>query len=155
MILHKPVQLMIKVWYLLWFISDIEQGFMPWLMDQVQTQLKKSQLGRLVLDGLLREVVSQRFDAYSKLDPPAPGSRSASAKPDDSKPVDSSNNAAEQPPAAATTSEVRLVVWHWPNFSYLGKKWTCKKPMLVCEVVRWIEKDVLVKHCPLDCFTFI
>ncbi|KAK3098471.1 hypothetical protein FSP39_019766 [Pinctada imbricata] len=81
---------------------DIEQGFMPWLMDQVQEQLKKSQLGRLVLDGLLREVVSQRMEAYSKFDV-QPQSRSTSTKPDD-KATDSTNNAVP-PPAAATTSE--------------------------------------------------
>lgn len=94
--------------------TDIEQGFMPWLMDTVKEQLEKAQLGRMVLDGILREVVSKRFDQYAKLDEQLRerlgGSASAAPKPDQ-KPADSSNNAetVETAPAAATTSvEVNL-----------------------------------------------
>ncbi|KAL3881695.1 hypothetical protein ACJMK2_028099 [Sinanodonta woodiana] len=47
---------------------DIEQGFMPWLMESVTEQLKKSELGRLVLDGLLREVAKTRRELFDKLD---------------------------------------------------------------------------------------
>lgn len=47
---------------------DIEQGFLPWLMDCVTEQLKKSELGRMVLDGLLRDVVEKRRALYERLD---------------------------------------------------------------------------------------
>ncbi|KAJ8314535.1 hypothetical protein KUTeg_006685 [Tegillarca granosa] len=80
---------------------DVEQGFMPWLTDQVTKQLEKSQLGRLVLDGLLREVVSNRFDLYAKLDEKVQGSL-----PKESSKVDENNSASiEVPPPAATTAE--------------------------------------------------
>ncbi|KAK3766858.1 hypothetical protein RRG08_052001 [Elysia crispata] len=46
---------------------DVEQGFLPWLMDQVTFELDRSELGRLALDGLLREVVSKRIDVYDAL----------------------------------------------------------------------------------------
>ncbi|XP_013061487.1 radial spoke head protein 3 homolog B-like isoform X1 [Biomphalaria glabrata] len=47
---------------------DVEQGFLPWLMDQVTVELDRSELGRLCLDGLLRELVSRRVDVYKQLD---------------------------------------------------------------------------------------
>lgn len=47
---------------------DIEQGFLPWLMDRVTDQLEKSERGRMVLDGLLREVVSKRRELYERLE---------------------------------------------------------------------------------------
>ncbi|XP_060067741.1 radial spoke head protein 3 homolog B-like [Ylistrum balloti] len=84
---------------------DIEQGFMPWLMDQVKEQLHKSQLGRMVLDGILREVVSKRFDQYAKLDEKLREMLGDTLEP--AVEGDSSNNATEEvpPPAAATTTE--------------------------------------------------
>lgn len=47
---------------------DIEQGFLPWLMDRITDQLEKSERGRMVLDGLLREVVNKRRDLYERLE---------------------------------------------------------------------------------------
>lgn len=47
---------------------DIEQGFLPWLMDRVTDRLEKSEQGRMVLDGLLREVVSKRRELYERLE---------------------------------------------------------------------------------------
>lgn len=47
---------------------DVEQGFIPWLMERVEEQIERSVLGRTVLDGLLREVVQQRADAFEKLE---------------------------------------------------------------------------------------
>ncbi|XP_069125530.1 radial spoke head protein 3 homolog B-like [Argopecten irradians] len=84
---------------------DIEQGFMPWLMDQVKEQLHKAQLGRMVLDGILREVVSKRFDQYTKLDEQIRQMLGDTLEPEVG--GDSSNNATEEvpPPAAATTTE--------------------------------------------------
>jgi len=37
---------------------------MPWLMDRVCEEVEKSELGRLVLDGIMREVVAARSQAY-------------------------------------------------------------------------------------------
>ena len=67
-------------------VSDIEQGFLPWLMDCVTDQLKKSELGRMVLDGLLRDVVEKRRALYDRLeapkdnDPPKETAKPPSAK---------------------------------------------------------------------------
>lgn len=47
---------------------DIEQGFLPWLMDRVTDQLEKSELGRMVLDGLLRDVVDHRRALFEHLE---------------------------------------------------------------------------------------
>ncbi|CAL1546916.1 unnamed protein product [Lymnaea stagnalis] len=47
---------------------DVEQGFLPWLMEQVTTELDRSELGRCMLDYLLRELVSRRVDVYRQLD---------------------------------------------------------------------------------------
>lgn len=47
---------------------DIEQGFLPWLMDRVTDRLEKSEKGRMVLDGLLREVVNKRRELYERLE---------------------------------------------------------------------------------------
>lgn len=47
---------------------DIEQGFLPWLMDRVTERLEKSEQGRMVLDGLLREVVNKRRELYERLE---------------------------------------------------------------------------------------
>lgn len=47
---------------------DVEQGFLPWLMERVDEQLTKSVQGRTVLDGIIREVVKQRREAYEKLE---------------------------------------------------------------------------------------
>lgn len=47
---------------------DVEQGFIPWLMDHACEELKKSELGRLVLDGMIREIVSARSKSYQQLE---------------------------------------------------------------------------------------
>jgi len=47
---------------------DVEQGFMPWLMERVSETLNKSVLGRTVLDGILREVVARRCAEFAKLE---------------------------------------------------------------------------------------
>lgn len=41
---------------------------MPWLMGEVEQRLDRIVEGRAVLDALLRTVVSQRIEAFSKLD---------------------------------------------------------------------------------------
>jgi len=47
---------------------DVEQGFLPWLMTEVHGELELTVKARAVLDGLLREVVRQRHQAYRLLD---------------------------------------------------------------------------------------
>ncbi|KAM4040308.1 radial spoke head protein 3 homolog isoform 1-T2 [Anomaloglossus baeobatrachus] len=47
---------------------DVETGFMPWLMGEVTKALERNELGRTVLDLLIREVMEKRIDDYSKLE---------------------------------------------------------------------------------------
>ncbi|KAM3931996.1 radial spoke head protein 3 homolog [Leptodactylus fuscus] len=47
---------------------DVETGFMPWLMAEVKQALESNELGRTVLDILIREVVEKRIDDYRKLE---------------------------------------------------------------------------------------
>lgn len=85
---------------------DLEQGFMPWLMEQVTEHLKKSELGRMVLDGILREVVSKRMDLYAKIGqkPATPENQSEQKDQQKDEPVqDTPSNV--MPPSASATSE--------------------------------------------------
>uniref|UniRef100_A0A8C9ABQ0 Radial spoke head 3 n=1 Tax=Prolemur simus TaxID=1328070 RepID=A0A8C9ABQ0_PROSS len=43
---------------------DIEMGFLPWLMDEVEKTMEYSMVGRTVLDMLIREVVEKRLSMY-------------------------------------------------------------------------------------------
>ncbi len=45
--------------------ADVEQGFMPWLMDSVEERLTHVVLGRTVLDQLIRDIVQERQGAYA------------------------------------------------------------------------------------------
>ncbi|KAM9316006.1 radial spoke head protein 3 homolog [Gastrophryne carolinensis] len=47
---------------------DVETVFMPWLMDEVEKTLEKYNLGRTMLDILIREVMEKRIDVYKKLE---------------------------------------------------------------------------------------
>lgn len=47
---------------------DVEQSFMPWLMERVEEQLVKVVRGRTVMDGILRDVVKARIEAYNQLE---------------------------------------------------------------------------------------
>lgn len=80
---------------------DVEQGFLPWLMDQVVDQLERNEQGRMVLDGMLREVVAKRMELYCKLDDSASSvgraSRMASSM--------QREQSAAGTPAPATTTE--------------------------------------------------
>lgn len=52
---------------------DVEQGFLPWLMDRVDDQLTKVITGRTMLDNILREVVRARMSKFDELEKtPAP-----------------------------------------------------------------------------------
>ena len=93
-------------------LADIEQGFLPWLMDRVTEQLEKSQLGRIVLDGLLRDVVNKRRELFDRLEQAnrpegAEGQGQSELKP--KTPDAAPSVTIEAPPQAApaTTTEVR------------------------------------------------
>ncbi|KAI5773744.1 RSPH3 [Gulo gulo luscus] len=43
---------------------DIEMGFLPWLMNEVEKTMEYSMVGRTVLDMLIREVVEKRLSMY-------------------------------------------------------------------------------------------
>ncbi|XP_033118105.1 radial spoke head protein 3 homolog [Anneissia japonica] len=47
---------------------DVENGFMPWIMDEVEKEINKSLLGRTMLDAIIRDVVMARAAAYFKLE---------------------------------------------------------------------------------------
>lgn len=93
---------------------DVEQGFLPWLMEQVTSELDRSELGRLVLDGMLREVVQRRMEVYQALDEklhPNLVSRAASKTPSMAAPADEggapATTSAGTPTAAAPAEEVK------------------------------------------------
>lgn len=46
---------------------DIETNFIPNLLEKVKTKCSEAELARLVLDELIRSVVTQRLEAYSNL----------------------------------------------------------------------------------------
>uniref|UniRef100_H0XKC5 Radial spoke head 3 n=2 Tax=Otolemur garnettii TaxID=30611 RepID=H0XKC5_OTOGA len=43
---------------------DIEVGFLPWLMNEVEKSMEYSMVGRTVVDMLIREVVERRLSMY-------------------------------------------------------------------------------------------
>jgi hypothetical protein len=46
---------------------DIETNFIPSLLEKVKTKCDEAELAQLVLDELIRHVIKQRLEAYSKL----------------------------------------------------------------------------------------
>ncbi|PIK58401.1 putative radial spoke head protein 3-like isoform X1 [Apostichopus japonicus] len=46
---------------------DVELGFLPWIMEQVEKKIDISILSRTVLDAIIRDVVIQRSAAYFQL----------------------------------------------------------------------------------------
>ena len=57
---------------------DVEQGFIPYLMDEVVKRIDKSDLARAVLDLLIRDVEVKRLKAFEK--GPSPSSSKRSSK---------------------------------------------------------------------------
>ncbi|XP_048082152.1 radial spoke head protein 3 homolog [Ursus arctos] len=57
---------------------DIEIGFLPWLMNEVDKTMEYSMVGRTVLDMLIREVVEKRLSMYERKE-----DRPPYVKPDD------------------------------------------------------------------------
>ena len=80
-------------------------------MDCVTDQLKKSELGRLVLDGLLRDVVNKRRELYERLEnanAPKDGGKGEQQeeKPAENEAPQVSIDTAPPQAAPATTTEV-------------------------------------------------
>lgn len=46
---------------------DLETGFMPWIMESTLNQMNNLNLGRLLLDSLLREVVTKRDSEFKNI----------------------------------------------------------------------------------------
>ncbi|KAM5165371.1 radial spoke head protein 3 homolog [Mantella aurantiaca] len=47
---------------------DVETVFIPWLMNEVERTLEKNDLGRTILDILIREVMGKRIDDFKGLE---------------------------------------------------------------------------------------
>ncbi|CAK8694853.1 radial spoke head protein 3 homolog [Clavelina lepadiformis] len=45
---------------------DVEQGFIPYIMDEVVKKIDKTILGRTMLDEIIRDVVKQRYTMFSE-----------------------------------------------------------------------------------------
>ena len=48
--------------------AEVENEFLPWLMESVVTELHKSEVSRQVLDGMIREVVRARSEQFAELE---------------------------------------------------------------------------------------
>nr|XP_006978163.1 radial spoke head protein 3 homolog isoform X1 [Peromyscus maniculatus bairdii] len=55
---------------------DIEVGFLPWLMNEVEKTMEHSMVGRTMLDMLIREVVERRLNNYERKEGMQPPARS-------------------------------------------------------------------------------
>jgi len=78
-------------------------------MDRVTDQLEKSERGRLVLDGLLREVVSKRREVYERLEKSTQVEDASQQKAEEKPAVEEAPQVTvDAPPQAApaTTTEV-------------------------------------------------
>ncbi|XP_053316856.1 LOW QUALITY PROTEIN: radial spoke head protein 3 homolog [Spea bombifrons] len=51
---------------------DVESEFMPWLMEEVDKNLQKKNLGRRILDSVIREVVDKRLMDFKKMESQSP-----------------------------------------------------------------------------------
>uniref|UniRef100_A0A8C9RDN2 Radial spoke head 3 n=1 Tax=Scleropages formosus TaxID=113540 RepID=A0A8C9RDN2_SCLFO len=47
---------------------DVETGFLPWLMAEVNSTLEKRYVARTVLDTLIRDVTQQRLEAFQQVE---------------------------------------------------------------------------------------
>ncbi|KAG5447424.1 Radial spoke head protein 3 [Clonorchis sinensis] len=47
---------------------DIENGFIPWLMEEVEEEMELDNRARALLDLMIREVVTERYNEYHQLD---------------------------------------------------------------------------------------
>ena len=47
---------------------DLETGFMPWIVERTLNELNSLQVGRLLLDSLVREIVQRREEDYANIE---------------------------------------------------------------------------------------
>ena len=47
-------------------MTDVEQGFLPWLMGEVEERIQEAVVSRMLLDDLIRYVVSKRNKLYEQ-----------------------------------------------------------------------------------------
>lgn len=47
---------------------DLENGFMPWIIENTMNELDQLMVGRLLLDSLLRDVVIKRNEDYKNIE---------------------------------------------------------------------------------------
>ena len=46
-------------------MTDVEQGFLPWLMGEVEVRLQQAVISRMLLDDLIRFVVTRRNNMHA------------------------------------------------------------------------------------------
>ena len=46
-------------------LTDVEQGFLPWLMGEVEVRLQQAVVSRMLLDDLIRFVVTRRNNLHA------------------------------------------------------------------------------------------
>jgi hypothetical protein len=81
----------------------VENDFLPWLMDSVDEQLRRSEAGRHLLDALIRDVVRTRSEQFDKLAADeARGVQTAAAADDAAADADAAAVAPEEVPTDAT-----------------------------------------------------
>lgn len=52
----------------MFLISDVEQGMLPWLMENVISEVDRYTLSRKLIDAMLRDIIKNRKEAYDKLE---------------------------------------------------------------------------------------
>ncbi|XP_006227972.1 radial spoke head protein 3 homolog isoform X2 [Rattus norvegicus] len=83
---------------------DIEVGFLPWLLNEVEKTMEHSMVGRTVLDMLIREVVERRINDYESKEAAQPAQRSDDVPNDPNTVPDPSGSNLFQSQASATPS---------------------------------------------------
>ena len=83
---------------------DLETGFMPWIIEHTLSELNQLSVGRLLLDSLLRSVVSKREEDYADIEEKL----KQRAEEDDDKPnLSPVPNATEEAPETSNQDEVK------------------------------------------------
>ena len=105
-------------------IPDVEQGFLPWLMDCVENQLEVNMRGRVVLDGVLREVVQARMEAFEKLEAKAREEQLAQEAAQalvDGKSGEENTTSAEAPTVTITeVGDIKFTIYKMFTFPFEG-----------------------------------
>lgn len=84
---------------------DLEIGFMPWIIQQTLSELNQLTVGRLLLDSLLRNVVTKREEDYAEIEEKL----KQLAEEDDGKPnLSPEPNITEEAPETSNQDEVKI-----------------------------------------------